>query len=81
MKGFRSPGSAQRFLSAFSGISPHFRVCRDLRTAAELVQVADVAELPAHLLADPCGEREDLGGVLVDQVFGADVDNDPGAVQ
>ncbi|MEU0837836.1 IS6 family transposase [Streptomyces sp. NPDC005969] len=35
MKGFRSPGSAQRFLSAFSGISPHFRVCRDLRTAAE----------------------------------------------
>ncbi|MER7577785.1 IS6 family transposase [Streptomyces sp. NPDC126514] len=25
MKGFRSPGSAQRFLSAFSGISPHFR--------------------------------------------------------
>ncbi|MFJ2900454.1 IS6 family transposase [Streptomyces sp. NPDC087218] len=35
MKGFRSPGSAQRFLSAFSGISPHFRVCRHLRTAAE----------------------------------------------
>jgi putative transposase len=25
MKGFRSAGGAQRFLSAFSGISPHFR--------------------------------------------------------
>ncbi|WP_254594761.1 DDE-type integrase/transposase/recombinase, partial [Streptomyces sp. 8P21H-1] len=25
MKGFRSVGAAQRFLSAFSGISPHFR--------------------------------------------------------
>ncbi len=25
MKRFRSPGHAQRFLSAFSGISPHFR--------------------------------------------------------
>jgi putative transposase len=25
MKGFRSTGAAQRFLSAFSGISPHFR--------------------------------------------------------
>jgi putative transposase len=25
MKGFRSTGGAQRFLSAFSGISPHFR--------------------------------------------------------
>ncbi|MFE4961221.1 IS6 family transposase [Streptomyces sp. NPDC056653] len=35
MKGFRSPGAAQRFLSAFSGISPHFRTRRHLRTAAE----------------------------------------------
>ena len=25
MKKFTSPGGAQRFLSAFSGISPHFR--------------------------------------------------------
>jgi putative transposase len=25
MKKFASPGHAQRFLSAFSGISPHFR--------------------------------------------------------
>lgn len=25
MKRFKSPGHAQRFLSAFSGISPHFR--------------------------------------------------------
>jgi putative transposase len=34
MKGFRSVGGAQRFLSAFSGISPHFRPRRHLRTAA-----------------------------------------------
>ena len=25
MRHFRSPGGAQRFLSVFSGISPHFR--------------------------------------------------------
>ncbi|MGY4920618.1 IS6 family transposase [Streptomyces sp. 900116325] len=35
MKGFRSVGRAQRFLSAFRGISPHFRPHRHLRTAAE----------------------------------------------
>ena len=34
MKGFRSAGAAQRFLSAFGGISPHFRPRRHLRTAA-----------------------------------------------
>ncbi|MGY3061536.1 transposase-like protein [Streptomyces sp. TE3672] len=33
MKGFRSFGGAQRFLSAFSGISPHFRPHRHLMTA------------------------------------------------
>ena len=32
---FRSPGGAQRFLSAFSGISPHFRPRRHLLTAQE----------------------------------------------
>ncbi|MEU9057169.1 IS6 family transposase, partial [Streptomyces sp. NPDC048384] len=32
-KGFRSPGAAQRFLSAFTGISPHFRPHRHLMTA------------------------------------------------
>ncbi|MGW4985691.1 IS6 family transposase [Streptomyces mirabilis] len=32
MKGFRSAGGAQRFLSAFSGISPHFRPRRHLST-------------------------------------------------
>ncbi|MGP3691359.1 IS6 family transposase [Streptomyces sp. IBSNAI002] len=31
MKGFRSTGGAQRFLSAFTGISPHFRPHRHLR--------------------------------------------------
>ena len=35
MKYFRSPGAAQRFLSAFSGISPHFRPRRHLLTAAQ----------------------------------------------
>ncbi|MFE9924858.1 GTP cyclohydrolase I FolE [Streptomyces sp. NPDC005774] len=34
MKGFRSAGAAQRFLSAFSGISPHFGPRRHLMTAA-----------------------------------------------
>ncbi|MCX4775353.1 IS6 family transposase [Streptomyces sp. NBC_01264] len=33
MKGFRSPGGAQRLLSAFTGISPHFRPHRYLMTA------------------------------------------------
>ncbi|MFC8014157.1 IS6 family transposase [Streptomyces cinereoruber] len=33
MKGFRSAGAAQRFLSAFTGISPHFRPGRHLMTA------------------------------------------------
>ncbi|CAM5388501.1 IS6 family transposase [Streptomyces hirsutus] len=35
MKGFRSVGRAQRFLAAFSGISPHFRHRRHLMTAGE----------------------------------------------
>ncbi|MFH9970113.1 transposase, partial [Streptomyces mirabilis] len=35
MKGFRSVGRAQRFLSAFSGISPHFRPRRHLMTAPD----------------------------------------------
>ncbi|MDJ0467164.1 IS6 family transposase [Streptomyces sp. H27-C3] len=35
MKGFRSVGGAQRFLSAFSGISPHFRPRRHLMNASE----------------------------------------------
>jgi putative transposase len=34
MKGFTSPGHAQRYLSAFSGISPHFRPRRHRLTAA-----------------------------------------------
>ncbi|MBL3671367.1 IS6 family transposase [Streptomyces sp. M2CJ-2] len=35
MKGFRSAGGAQRFLSAFSGISPHFRHRRHLMAAPD----------------------------------------------
>ena len=33
MKGFRSPGGAQKFLATFSRISPHFRPHRHLMTA------------------------------------------------
>ncbi|MEV7960089.1 IS6 family transposase [Streptomyces sp. NPDC088141] len=35
MKGFRSVGGAQRFLSAFNGISPHFRPHRHLMAASD----------------------------------------------
>ncbi|MET7551635.1 DDE-type integrase/transposase/recombinase [Streptomyces sp. NPDC005500] len=58
MKGFRTVGAAQRFLAAFSGISPHFRSRRHLLTAPghrlEMTvrftiwdQIAGVAGLPA----------------------------------
>ena len=35
MRHFRSPGGAQQFLSAFSGISPHFRPRRHLLSAED----------------------------------------------
>jgi putative transposase len=35
MRSFRSPGGEQRFLSAFSGISPRFRPRRHLLSAEE----------------------------------------------
>jgi putative transposase len=35
MKGFRSPGGAQRFLNVFSAVSPHFRPRRHRLTATE----------------------------------------------
>ena len=35
MKKFTSPGGAQRFLSTFSGVSPHVRLRRHRLTAAE----------------------------------------------
>ncbi|MFF3404603.1 IS6 family transposase [Streptomyces sp. NPDC002659] len=58
MKGFRSASGARRFLTAFSGISPHFRPRRHLRTAAnhraEMIirfaiwdQVTGIVGLPA----------------------------------
>ncbi|SBW28263.1 hypothetical protein FDG2_5615 [Candidatus Protofrankia californiensis] len=34
-KGFRSPGAAQKFLSVFSAISPHFRPRRHRLTATD----------------------------------------------
>jgi putative transposase len=39
MKRFKSARQAQRFLSAFSGISPHFRVRRHLLSAADYRRV------------------------------------------
>jgi putative transposase len=58
MKGFRSMGAAQRFLAAFSAISPHFRPRRRLMAApdyrAEMIirfaiwdQITGTAGLPA----------------------------------
>ncbi|MGP3691330.1 IS6 family transposase [Streptomyces sp. IBSNAI002] len=58
MKGFRSVGGAQRFLSAFTGISPHFRPHRHLITAGRYrlemrvrftiwTQITGAAGLPA----------------------------------
>lgn len=35
MKGFRSVGTAQRFLAAFSGISPNFRPRRHRMTVTD----------------------------------------------
>ena len=35
MKGFRSPGGVQQFLSVFSAISPHFRPRRHRLTAPQ----------------------------------------------
>jgi putative transposase len=58
MKGFRPVGAAQRFLAAFSGISPHFRPRRHRMTATgyrtEMIirfaiwnQITGTAGLPA----------------------------------
>lgn len=58
MKGFRSTGGAQRFLAAFSGISPHFRPHRHSLSAthyrAEMIirfalwdQMTGITGLPA----------------------------------
>ncbi|MGP3691327.1 IS6 family transposase [Streptomyces sp. IBSNAI002] len=58
MKGFRSVGGAQRFLSAFTGISPHFRPHRHLITGSRYrlemrvrftiwTQITGAAGLPA----------------------------------
>jgi putative transposase len=38
MKRFKSPGQAQRFLSAFSGISAHFRPCRHRLSATQYLK-------------------------------------------
>jgi putative transposase len=48
MKGFRSPGGAQQFLSVFSAISPHFRPRRHRLTAP---RYRDQMDRPLHHLA------------------------------
>ncbi|WP_405720468.1 IS6 family transposase [Streptomyces sp. NBC_00046] len=53
MKGFRSVGGAQRFLAAFSGISPHFRPRRHRRTAPDHRSVTQAPAQPPHALTHP----------------------------
>ena len=73
MKRFASPGHAQRFLSAFSGISPHFRPHRHLLLAADYRQV----------MADRFGnglERDHRGddhGRRLNRRLGQDVSSKP----
>ncbi|SOB85717.1 DDE domain-containing protein [Streptomyces sp. 1331.2] len=47
MKRFRSVGGAQRFLTAFSGISPHFRPGRHNRTAPDHHHALTPRQTPA----------------------------------
>lgn len=52
MKRFKSPGHAQRFLSAFSGISPHFRPNRHRLSAPEWrTEMADRFAVWQHVAA------------------------------
>ncbi|GAA0544687.1 hypothetical protein GCM10010390_53540 [Streptomyces mordarskii] len=54
MKGSRSIGGAQRFLSAFSGISPHFRPRHRLMTAPDHraeMSVLKGVNIPIRLLS------------------------------
>ncbi|WP_326756810.1 IS6 family transposase [Streptomyces hirsutus] len=57
MKGFRSVGGAQRFLAAFSGVSPHFRPRRHPMTATEhrTEMTTRFALLQRRLLGTLCG--------------------------
>ena len=72
MKHFKSIRHAQRFLSAFSGISPHFRPRRHLLSAADYRQV----------MADPLRglERDHRGddhGRRLNRRLGQDVSSKP----
>jgi len=57
MKRFTSPGHGQRFLSAFSGISPHFRPRRHLLSAADYRQVMALHDLERDHRGDDHGRR------------------------
>ncbi|MER5556260.1 IS6 family transposase [Streptomyces sp. NPDC002793] len=56
-KGFRGVGAAQRFLSAFSGVSPHFRPRRHLLTGtqqrAEMTARFPIWEQVTHVTSRP----------------------------
>ena len=57
MKRFTSIRHAQRFLSAFSGISPHFRPRRHLLSAADYRQVMALHDLERDHRGDDPGRR------------------------
>jgi hypothetical protein len=63
MKGFRSAGAAQRFLSAFSRISPHFRPRRHLMPPRYVLRGPARGPLASGpgMTVPPC-RRDDLGG-------------------
>ena len=67
MKRFKSIWHAQRFLSAFSGISPHFRPRRHLLSAADYRQA----------MADRFAVWNQITGRRLNQRLGQDVSSKP----
>jgi putative transposase len=73
MKGFRSTGGAQRFLSACNGISPRFRSHRHLMTASphraemtirfdiwdQIISAAGRPTTPRHAIRHPHAQQRD----------------------
>jgi IS1 family transposase len=74
MKRFTSIRHAQRFLSAFSGISPHFRPRRHLLSAADYRQVMALHDLERDHRGDDHGRR-------LNRPLGHDVSTKPTAQQ
>src|SRR5262245_41254496 len=61
MRKFRAPGGAQRFLSAFSGISPHFRPRRHRLTAAQHRHEMNTPDSPPGTRSSDCAPPPDHG--------------------